>query len=114
MAFIQQKAEQSTSSVASFTTTAMTTGAGNSIVACMGTNGGSLTSLNASDSKSDSYTNGVVTNFTANTNVAIGWAKNITGGSTTFTATPNSARFCSISAQEYGPLGASSEATNTG
>lgn len=114
IAFVQMKAAQGTSSAASFTTTAMTTTGGNAIVSCMGTNGGALTSLNASDSIPNTYTNGVITKFISFGNVAIGVARSITGGSTTFTVTPNAARFSSISAQEYSGFGSSNEATNSG
>lgn len=100
MAFIQQKAEQSTSSVSSFTSTAMSVAAGNSIVACMCCNINTATSLVASDSKSNAYTLAKLQS-TINGGVSIYVAPLILGGSTTYTVTPSSAAFVSISAQEY-------------
>lgn len=110
--FIQQKAEQSTSSVSSFTTTAMTVTGGNSIVACMSCNVNNT--LTASDSQVNSY-HTAVTKSASVTSVAIAEATNIKPGSTTFTVTPGAAAFCSISAQEYsGMIYASpEEATNS-
>lgn len=110
------KAEQSTSSVTSFTSTAMTVTAGNGIVACM------CSSINntlvASDSTVSTYNQAVIKQNTISVQtVAISVATGITGGSTTYKVTPGASAFCSISAQEYSGLASgnpSDATTNTG
>ena len=110
MAFVQLKAEQSTSSVSSFTTTAMTVTAGNGLVACMCSSINGV--IGASSSKGDSFS-AVVSNLAAFGSVTIAVARNAVGGSTTFTATPSGTAFCSISAQEYTSFGSTNEAVNS-
>lgn len=101
--FVQQKAEQSTSSVASFTSTSMTVTEGNAIVACMcASMNGTLTTT---DNNGGKYTQSVIKNNATNAqSVSISSATGCRGGATTFTVTPQSSSFCSISAQEYSGL----------
>lgn len=102
MPFVQQKAEQSTSSVASFTTTAMTVSPANSIVMCLSASDAANTAIVASDSAANPYALAVFkTGGVGAGNVSIYSAPVIAGGSTTFTGTPNTSAFVSISAQEY-------------
>jgi hypothetical protein len=118
IAFVQQKAEQSTSSVASFTTSAMTVSSANAIVACTCGSVSTLTSLVVSDSAGDAYSLAVFKAATPGLggSVSIYSAPVLAGGSTTFTVTPNVNAFVSISAQEYSGMVTSSpgEATNNG
>jgi hypothetical protein len=115
--FVQQKTEQSTSSVSSFTTTAMTVDAGNAIVACMSAARTATTSLVASDSNGDAFTLAIFKVGAPNGGaVSIYVAPVLAGGSTTFTVTPDASDFVSISAQEYSGMVrvSPSEATNSG
>lgn len=114
--FVQLKAEQSTSSVSSFTSSAMTVAGGNAIVACMSASTVSLSSLVASDSKSNPYSLAVFkAGSSSGATVSIYVAPTIAGGSTTYTVTPSSSCFVSISAQEYSGIRPTSpgEATNS-
>lgn len=109
--------QQSTTAVASFTTTAITVTAGNAVVATMSASAGSLqTAVTATDSKLDAFSHSVTKANAAGTLVCgIDVAPSLAGGSTTFTVTPNATGFCSISAQEYsGMAAAPKEATNSG
>lgn len=102
---------QSTAAVALFTTTAITVTAGNAVVVsmCAANN----TTITASDSKSDAYTN-ALTRSTAGGSIGISVAPVLVGGSTTFTVTPGTNSFVSISAAEYSGMATSApaEATN--
>lgn len=102
-AYVQQKAVQSTSSVSSLTTSAMTVTAGNAIASatCANGDGSTVPSLATTDSKSDVYLIQVTRDEEVFMIVQWEIATNIVGGSTTFTVTPSYARFVSIVAHEY-------------
>lgn len=106
IAFVQQKAEQSTSSVSSFTTTtSMNVGVSNAIVMCIAGSIVSLSSLVASDSQGNAY---ILARFAAGSpsagSLSIYVAPRVAGGATFFTATPNISSFVTICAQEYSGL----------
>lgn len=110
------RAEQSSSSVASFTTTAMTVTAGNAIVvsSCVNAN----TTIAITSTPADTYSQAVIkSSGITGQSVAIDANASITGGSTTWKITPGAAGFCSVGAQEYTGMKTSAAidtATNTG
>lgn len=99
MAFIQQVAEQSSSAVTSFTTSAMTVTAGNAVVLCVVANTPTGNTV-VSDSLGNRY-DAANTQLTAATRLSIFRATQIKGGSTTYTVVPGASAFCTVSAQEY-------------
>lgn len=119
--FVQQVAEQSPSSVASYTTSgALVVTQGNAIVICMSSNGTGAGTLVATDSQGNVYTP-VVTRAATSGVVAIAIAVGVKGGSTTFTVTPNASQVLGICAQEYAGVSTAvsvvdgtNSATNTG
>lgn len=99
IAFVQQQVIQSTSSVASLTTSAITVAAGNALAVCSSEN--YPATIIVTDSKGDSFN-------TASTNIESGIqgaqvdiATGAVGGSTTVTITPQFTAFLGICVQEY-------------
>lgn len=109
-AFVQQKALQSTSSVLSLTTSAMTVTAGNSLASA--TSGNNPDSITTTDSKGNVYNRESITAGTG-MQINLELATNAVAGSTTFTATPTSSQFVSICVHEIsGTASAPVEANN--
>jgi hypothetical protein len=110
--FIQQKNEQSSVAVSSFTSSSMTVTAGNAIVQDMSGNATGINTLTASDDKVDTFKTAAwkhQTGGTPNDLVTIAWAVNIVGGSTAFKVTPDVSAVVSLCAKEYSGLSATTE-----
>lgn len=96
--FVRQKVEQSTTSVTSFTTSAMTVTAGDALVVATSANG--IPAITISDSKGDVFATEV--SFPSYSGI-VQWdfSSSAVGGSTTFTVTADASWFLSIAVQEY-------------
>lgn len=116
IAFVQQKTGQSTTSVSSFTTAAMTVTAGNTLAAASSANIGDPTTQAVSDSQGDVFTAQIKSSSSADQSAQWDVADAAVGGSTTFTVTVSSGSvFLSLGVHEYsGVAEAGVESTTRG
>lgn len=116
IAFVQQKVEQSTTSVASFTTSAMTVTAGNALVS--GTSVNLNTPMVTTDSRGDVFAPQIDEETPSSgglvERVQLDVAFGAVGGSTTFTVTPTSPGFVSIGVLEFSGAASSVETESHG
>jgi hypothetical protein len=103
--FVQQKTVQSTSSVSSLTTSAMTVTAGNALVAASSANGS--VGLVTTDSQGDVFAIEVASVSPFLQIVQYELATGAAGGSTTWTLTPSASAFVSLAVQEYAGMAVS-------
>src|SRR4051812_17716372 len=99
-AFVQQKTEQSTTNVTSFTTSAMTVTAGNAVAVASCANNYAVT-LTITDSVGDAFARQIDADESISQRVQWDLATNVVGGSTTFTVTSSLSKFLSIAVHEY-------------
>lgn len=101
IAFVQQKAEHSTSLVASFTTSVLTVTASDALAVCLVAWSSHPLTASTTDSQSDGFS----TEISELDNVAqlVQWdlATDTVGGSTTVTVTPSESAYITICVQEY-------------
>jgi hypothetical protein len=109
--FVQQKAAQSTTSVSSFTTSAMTVTAGNALASA--TSGNNADTTTTTDSKSNVYNRESVTAGTG-MQINLELATNAIAGATTFTGTPASSQFVGICVHEYSGVALAPVEANNG
>lgn len=117
IAFVQQKTEQSTSSVSSFTTSPLTVTAGHTLVVASSANkSGPGINLVITDSVGDAFATAVISEVTP-TGQRVQWdvADGVAGGSMTATVTmTGDTGVLSIAVQEYSGATAAVETTSTG